>query len=262
MEVRIREFRKEDMDALYFLNQRCYPPGHRLPYARLLDMLLDRDAAALVAEELGEHQSRLIGALIVQGDPWNATLYIISLMVDGQWRRVGIARRLLGWAERLGEGFNCSTLLVPLESGNPEGKAFLNAGGFVESEAHDPFFAKREDGNIWRKSLEVPGAKKEGAKKEGAEQETGGGKTDQATPGIGQADQAPPGIGQADPRDGPAPVADANPKEGPPGTAETPAGPPPGSDAGPDEGQAAPGDGQPREEPRTLPGDDPEETAR
>ncbi len=248
MEVRIREFRKEDMDALYFLNQRCYPPGRRLRYARLLETLLDRDVAALVAEELGEHDSRLIGALIVQGDPWNATLYIISLMVDGQWRRVGIARRLLGWAERLGVGFNCTSLLVPLESNNPEGKAFLSAEGFVESEAHDPFFAKPEEGRLWHRNL-----KASGAGKEGTEQETAGAKTVDVPPVTAQAESEqgpPPPDADASPGVAPLPDADASSGEAPP----------PDSDASPVESPAAPADGQAEVRPRTLPGGDPEET--
>lgn len=155
MELRIREFRKGDMDALYFLNQRCHPPERRPRYARILDTLLDRDVAALVAEEVTAELSRLIGGLIVQGDPWNQRLFIVSLLVDADYRRLGIARRLLGWAERLGEGFRCRTLLVPLEAGNADGAAFLAAQGFHESEEAEPFFSGPAQGRLWVREVEA-----------------------------------------------------------------------------------------------------------
>ncbi len=142
------------MDALYFLSQRCLAPERRLPYFRLLDTLLDRDAAALVAEEVAEGYSRLVGGLIVQGDPWNRRLFVVSLMVDAEHRRLGIARRLLAWAERLGEGFGCRILLVPLEAGNEGGAAFLAAQGFHESDEESPFFAGPEEGRLWKREAE------------------------------------------------------------------------------------------------------------
>jgi GNAT superfamily N-acetyltransferase len=154
VEVRFREFRKGDMDALYFLNQRCYAPERRQRYSRILDTLLDRDVAALVAEEVEEGYSSLIGGLIVQGDPWNRRLFIVSLMVDAPYRRLGIARRLLAWAERLGESFNCAALLVPLEAGNEDGAAFLAAQGFHESDEETPFFAGPEEGRLWLREAE------------------------------------------------------------------------------------------------------------
>ena len=133
MELRIREFQKKDMDAVYFLDQGCYPVEQRSSFNVLLETLLDRDCAALVAEEIGEGYARIIAALIVQGDPWHAKLYIVSLMVDEEFRKLGIARRLLGWAERLASSFKCDTLLVRLPEDYAPGEAFLSANGFTVS---------------------------------------------------------------------------------------------------------------------------------
>ena len=141
MELRIREFQKQDMDAIYFLDQGCYPEEQRSSFSALLGTLLDRDCAALVAEELGEEgYARVIGALIVQGDSESSKLYIVSLMINGEFRRLGIARRLVDWAERLARGFKCDTLLVRLPENDAPGESFLSANGFAvnRQEAENP----------------------------------------------------------------------------------------------------------------------------
>ena len=155
VELRIREFRKGDMDALFFLNERCLAPTRRATYRELLDTLLDRDVGSLVAEEVAEGYSRLVAGLVVQGDPWNSRLFILALMVDAEYRRLGIARRLLAWAERFGRGFNCTSLLLPLEAGNAEGQAFLAAAGFHESDEHAPFFSEPSQGTLWSRDLKA-----------------------------------------------------------------------------------------------------------
>lgn len=152
MELRIREFQKQDMDAIYFLDQGCYPEQQRSSFSALLDTLLGQDCAALVAEELGEGYARVIGALIVQGDPWRSKLYIVSLMVNDEFRRLGIARRLLGWAERLARGFECDTLLVRLPEDDAPAEAFLSANGFALSQ---PGPEKSDDGPgvLWMREV-------------------------------------------------------------------------------------------------------------
>ena len=131
MELRIREFQKQDMDAIYFLDQGAYPENQRSSYSALLDALLDRDTAALVAEEIEEGLARVIAAIIVQADPWRSRLYIVSLMVNEEFRRLGIARRLVGWAEKLARGFDFNALVVRLPGDDAAGEAFLNANGFA-----------------------------------------------------------------------------------------------------------------------------------
>ena len=133
MELRIREFQKQDMDAIYFLDQEAYPEAQRSSYSALLDALLDRDSAALVAEEIEEGHTRIIGAMIVLADPWRSKLYIVSLMVNQEFRRLGIARRLLGWAEKLARGFGFDALLVRLPDDDAPGEAFLSANSFAVS---------------------------------------------------------------------------------------------------------------------------------
>lgn len=141
------------MDALYFLDQSCYPPQQRSSYKALLDMLLDRDCAALVAEEIGEDYVRVIAALIVLGDPWRSRLFIVSLMVKYEFRRLGIAQRLLDWAERLARGFHCNTLLVRSPQGYGLGEVFLTANGFTAGVDEEDDAPGGKQGILWMREV-------------------------------------------------------------------------------------------------------------
>lgn len=141
------------MDALYFLEQRCYAAPYRFRYDQLVSTLLDRDVAALVAQAEELAPSGMVGALIVRGEHWQGRVTIVSLMIDEPFRGQGLGRRLLDWAERLGRANRARELVVPLEAGNEVGAAFLAACGFADSGEHAPFFPEREAGSLWRREL-------------------------------------------------------------------------------------------------------------
>ena len=104
VELSFREMRPEDMDAIYFLDQNCHGEAHRFTFGGLVSVMLDRDVVTLVAEVKEREFSRLGGALIVRGDLRTHCLYVVALMVHPDYRRLGIGRRLLVWAEHIGQG--------------------------------------------------------------------------------------------------------------------------------------------------------------
>ncbi|MCZ6646239.1 MAG: GNAT family N-acetyltransferase [SAR324 cluster bacterium] len=153
MEIRFREFRKADVDALFFLDQNCFPPVQQSAFSTLLDVLLHPDATAMVAEEIGEGYQRVIGGLIVRCEASRSRLHIVSLTVNEEFRRLGIARHLLEWAERLARSSKCNLLLVPLHYGNTAGEALLSASGFRiagDEWEEEPAAAYRQ---LWRREV-------------------------------------------------------------------------------------------------------------
>lgn len=154
--VLIRPFQPDDMDPLYFLDQRCTPPGERLAYGRLLTALLEREVLAVVAvEEMEARPQPLLGSLIVRGDPARGALTVLMLMVDPQYRRLGIARRLMGWAGRLGQGQSLREIAA-IEEGE-QAAAFLQALGFLRTEEVAPGFRLPEPRPRWTQALGTPG---------------------------------------------------------------------------------------------------------
>ena len=164
MEVVIRPFQPEDMDPLYFLDQRCAPPGERLAYARLLTALLERDVLAVVAaEEMEARPQPLLGSLIVRAEPARGALNLLVLMVDPPYRRLGIARRLMGWAARLGQSQGLREVAAIEEGEHFETAAFLEALGFRRTEEVAPGFRLPEPRPRWTMALEETGPAPEAA---------------------------------------------------------------------------------------------------
>ena len=158
VEIIFRPFQKSDMDALYFLDQYAVAPSLRFSYGQLLSTLLDRDVSALVAviQDPQGKTIKLVGALIIRGEPYKRVLNVLSLVVHPEFRRKKLGSQLLEWAVRTAQGLAFPTLQVPLEAGNPEGEAFLTRWGFAAVEEQNAFFSDPAQGRLWRRTLEIP----------------------------------------------------------------------------------------------------------
>ena len=131
MEIVIRPFRPEDMDACFFLDRRCHPPELQIEYSRMYRTMLDGRVTALVAaEDMEEQAAPIIGCLVLRGDEELGDLTLLALTVDPDFRRLGLARRLLDWAVRLGEGSDFRVLCAAEETPTEELRGFLEAVGF------------------------------------------------------------------------------------------------------------------------------------
>jgi len=151
--VTIRQFRPDDVEGLLSLDARCYPPERRMHYALLRPLLEDPAAALLVIESGTPAASTLRGALIVRRDAGQMT--VVTLSIDPEYRRLGLGRRLMEWAQLACAAASLPALGVPLEAENGAGAAFLAALGFGPAEDGAPYFNGPEDGRLWRKPVTI-----------------------------------------------------------------------------------------------------------
>jgi ribosomal protein S18 acetylase RimI-like enzyme len=149
----IREFQADDVDGLFFLEQRCYAAPLAMAYAQLRALLKDPAIATLVTVGETEGAPRMVAALIVRQEPAQQRLIVVSLMVDPDYRRVGLGRRLAAWAQRAAAVAGLPGVAVPLEAENGGGAAFLKALGFAPAESGVPFFNGPEDGAVWHRAV-------------------------------------------------------------------------------------------------------------
>ena len=152
MEVVFREFRKTDLDAFFFLDQRCYAEPFRMQYNQLLRTLLDKDTVAMVIS-MEEGEKPLGGGMILRAKHWEKRMDIISLMVDEPLRKLGLGSRLMKWAEKLAEDHRLADLSLVLEKENEPGRAFALKNGFEQTDIHEPFFPTPESGRLWLKRM-------------------------------------------------------------------------------------------------------------
>ncbi len=151
VEVVIREFRTADIDGLFALDYRCYKPPYRFGYQQLLLTLQDKHVSCMVIEN--EEEQEIVGGLIVRSDPAGKQVAVVSLMVDREYRRHGLGRRLVAWGEKLARAGEWDALVAPLENENEAGKSFLAACGFAISAISAPWFNSSTEGRLWRLSL-------------------------------------------------------------------------------------------------------------
>ena len=152
----MRPFRPEDLDGLFVLDYRCYAAPYRFGYQQLLLTLQQTDVTALVIE--GERKGDIIGGLIVRAERSTGQAAIVSLMIEPDYRRLGLGKRLLEWAEGYARKSGWKAVVVPLERGNEAAAAFLSARGFGDTGQGQPWFASSEVGTLWRLSLEKTAA--------------------------------------------------------------------------------------------------------
>jgi ribosomal protein S18 acetylase RimI-like enzyme len=215
MEVLIRPFRPDDWDGIFLLDQACFVPPYRLEYPRLRALVEDPTVAVLVIEAREEPQPggsgieakrveepaaaepeakdehAVVGGLLLKHDREAERLVVISVMVDPGFRRVGLGRRLMGWAEKIARSRQLPRLLAPLETENAEGAAFLASLGFTCEPGAPPFFADPAGGHLWSRPVADPQAEAAPA------------------PGLAPAVAAPAAAAQPSPEAPPAPVPNA-----------------------------------------------------
>lgn len=154
VEVQIREFRRQDVDALYFMDQRCYAPACRASFSHLLKTLLQPQAMALVAEAPALPRSPgLLGATVLRVESEAQRLFIVALMVEPGFRRAGLGTALLGHAAHLAAAQQQQALVVPVETENAEARAFLLARGFEDTGQAEPYFPDAQVGTLWRRPI-------------------------------------------------------------------------------------------------------------
>jgi GNAT superfamily N-acetyltransferase len=152
VEVTLRPFRPEDLDGLFVLDYRCYAPSYRFGYQQLLLTLQQADVTALVIE--GERKGDIVGGLIVRAERSAARAAVVSLMIEPDYRRLGLGKRLLEWVEQYARKSGWQDVVVPLERGNEAATAFLTTRGFADTGQGQPWFASPEVGTLWRLALE------------------------------------------------------------------------------------------------------------
>lgn len=122
MEFSLREFRPEDFELLWSIDQRCFPPGIAYPRRELAAYLQRRGSFTLVAQL--QQPFHPIAGFIVAEASRRGVGHIITIDVLPHSRRNGLGSRLLAAAEQRLSQLPCHTVVLETAVDNTSALAF------------------------------------------------------------------------------------------------------------------------------------------
>ena len=148
-EVLVREYRDSDLDAICVLDEACFAVEFRFSRQSMRRFTARRGAISLVAEAEG---GAIAGFVIVHLEG-GVRGYVVTLDVGDEWRRSGIANRLMEAAEGLAREVGVTVMRLHAFTGNEgavrfyEGRGYKRVGvvpGFYGGAGMDAYWYRKE----------------------------------------------------------------------------------------------------------------------
>jgi ribosomal-protein-alanine N-acetyltransferase len=144
----IRDFKPEDFETLWRMDQDCFPPGISYSKQELKAYLRRRGSFTLVAANADK--GKIAGFIVVHDGP---TAHVITIDVDTAARRLGVGSLLLKAAEdRLGaEGIQAIALETAVD--NLAALSFYKRHGYSVIRTWPRYYSNGVDALMMKKDL-------------------------------------------------------------------------------------------------------------
>jgi [ribosomal protein S18]-alanine N-acetyltransferase len=147
----VRDYRREDFETIWKIDQACFPPG--IAYSQFeLKVYLRRPGAFGLIAESSEKPPLVLGFLVVEASRCGAG-HVITIDVRVECRRAQVGSRLLDTAElRLRSG-NCHTIRLETAVDNLAALAFYKRHGYDVIKAIPRYYSNGVDALLLEKNL-------------------------------------------------------------------------------------------------------------
>jgi [ribosomal protein S18]-alanine N-acetyltransferase len=145
--VLLRAYQPDDFDALYKLDQSCFPRGIAYSKTTLRYFLALASAECLLAVEGGD----IAGFILSEAD--GALAHIITLDVAEAHRRSGVGSLLLKAAEKNLTAQGVRTVFLETAVNNHAAVNFWSRHGYIQEGILKRYYLNRIDGYEMRKTL-------------------------------------------------------------------------------------------------------------
>jgi [ribosomal protein S18]-alanine N-acetyltransferase len=145
--VLLRAYQPDDFDALYKLDQSCFPRGIAYSKTTLRYFLALASAECLLAVEEGD----IAGFILSEAD--GALAHIITLDVADAHRRSGVGSLLLKAAEKNLTAQGVRTVFLETAVNNHAAVNFWSRHGYIQEDILKRYYLNRIDGYEMRKTL-------------------------------------------------------------------------------------------------------------
>ena len=161
MKFILREFKREDFEILWEIDQKCFSPGISYSRLELATYIRHRGALTLVAESTEarrkSEESPIVGFIVAEVDR-RGMGHIITIDVVAVARRFGIGSSLLGAAERRLRAVQCPSVRLETAVDNLGALAFYKRHGYFLEKTVPHYYSDGVDALVLRKDL-LPQAK-------------------------------------------------------------------------------------------------------
>lgn len=143
----IRDCKPEDFDALWQMDQECFPPGISYSKQELRAYMRHRESFTLVAENAGKLQ----GFMVVHGGPIG---HVITIDVVAGARRSGVGSLLLAAAEKRLRDHGCRAVGLETAVDNLGALAFYKRHGYNVIRTWPRYYSNGVDALVLKKLLD------------------------------------------------------------------------------------------------------------
>ena len=147
-EFTLREHRAADFEALWQLDQECFPPELAYSRTELAGYIRRQSSLTLVAEREGK-----IAGYIVAERGGRKVGHIIALDVRAQARRSGLGSKLMSAAEERLRAVGCASVLLEVAVENAAAIAFYHRQGYATLATIPRYYNDRTDALLLGKKL-------------------------------------------------------------------------------------------------------------
>jgi [ribosomal protein S18]-alanine N-acetyltransferase len=144
----IREFKPEDFEVLWRMDQECFPPGIAYSKAELKSFVRHRGAFTLVAAD--DKEGKAVGFIVVYGGP---TGHVITIDVDPAARRGGVGSLMLRAAEGRLRGAGSRAVGLETAVDNLAALSFYKRHGYSVIRTWPRYYSNGVDALVMKKEL-------------------------------------------------------------------------------------------------------------
>ena len=150
--MRLREYTKSDLEAIFALDEACFEAPFRFSARAMKQFAEARNALTVVAEnEAGEIAGFCIAHVERAGKALRA--YVVTLDVAPHYRRHGLARQMLERIEQQATEAGCDSMELHVSEDNEGAIAFYEREGYERSRMVKSFYGPGRHAYVYQKTL-------------------------------------------------------------------------------------------------------------
>ena len=148
--MHLRDFRSEDLETLYGIDQACFAPGISYSRQALSEFIGNRRSRTWVAEEKGA----VVGFLIAERQAHKAA-HIVTIDVVESWRRQSVGSLLMDAAENWAREQKLVLVYLEAAENNVPARGFYEARGYRKVDQVPNYYSDGASALIMLKSLKA-----------------------------------------------------------------------------------------------------------